>query len=165
MDASLNKPDRPRRPRTLRDGRLVLLKRPDAADNARPRKLFVTTAATSRLLRTGQLSRVCVAGRIYADLLRWWSDHLRAVFARDHLTRLEQEDADDLARCELIKRLAWAEVGRAIEAGDHEARIAAEAAYLRARRELQALRARYDAASPAPLDVGALLAEDSDAPA
>lgn len=133
-------------------------RRPDAAGNARPPAVRVSHGGSSRLLRTGRLDARSTAGRLYGELLDWWSSHLRTILGRD-LTRLEVLDADDLARLELLRRLAWAEVGRAIQSGDHESRATAVAEYLRARRELALLRDRYaDAGGDAPIDIGQELA-------
>lgn len=151
---------RPSRKRTLRDGRTVLVSRKAISSpaNAKSKRVHIRHGGSSRLLRTGHLDRRSTAGRLLEQLLPWWVDHLRALVGRD-LTRLEQEDAADAARIELLKRLSWAEAGCAIQSGDHEARRAATIEYLRARKELHAIRAQYDtAANSEPLDIAAELA-------
>jgi len=145
MDNGQDKRQRPKRTRTLRNGRMELVKRPDAAGNAKVPAHRIIHGGTSKLLRTGRISANCTAGRLLDELFLWWGDHMRLVMGRD-LTRLEQEDAHDAARVELIKRLAWAEVATATQQGDHAARSAAVTEYLRARRELAAIRTKYDVA-------------------
>jgi hypothetical protein len=152
MDNVKDKPPRPKRIRTLRNGRMELVKRPDSAGNAKVPAHRIIHGGTSKLLRTGRISANCTAGRLLDELFMWWGDHLRAVMGRD-LTRLEQEDANDAARVELLKRLAWLEVGQATQRGDHEARAAAAGEYLKARRELAAIRTKYDAAGADALPV------------
>ena len=157
MDNQQNKPTRPKRQRVLRNGIHVLQKRPDAAANARTPAFRITHGGTSRMLREGRLDRRITAGKLLDELLTWWADHLRLVVGRD-LTRLEQEDAADAARVELLKRLAWTEIANAVQQGDHTGRTNAVTEYLRARRELAALRAKYDAADASPtLDIAEAL--------
>jgi hypothetical protein len=124
------------------NGALQRVKNSASAANSRPATKYVSHGGRSGLL-TDRLDLRSRLGRLYQLLLVRSHSWLSACLGRTELTALEAEDADDLARLQLLKRVAWAAVREAIDKNNQEARATAAAEFARARREAMALRDRY----------------------
>lgn len=109
-----DKPARPYRQRTRRDGRLVPVKRADSAGNACPRKIFPVHAGAAKVLRKGVIDRRGVLGSAFYSELAGLRSHVGGEPSLPQERLTEQG-----ARLHLLEAMAWAEVqgaGRLIRA-------------------------------------------------
>lgn len=104
MDNAPDKPQRPKRLRTLREGRRVLVKRPDSAGNARPHKIFPVHAGAAKVLRRGVLDTRGALGKTYRTELSGLTAHVGGDPTLT-LARLVEQGA----RLHLLEAMAWAE--------------------------------------------------------
>src|SRR3989442_14125356 len=84
-------------------------KRPDAARNARPRKILLRHASDSRALRYADLDLRSTAGREYAGTKATLTAHLGG---EANVTAPQRTLIDHAARLHLLTRLAWDELIR-----------------------------------------------------
>jgi hypothetical protein len=124
-------PKVPLRQRRRRNGRLEIIKRPSAAANARPKKIFVTHGGSSALLRGGTLDLRSRVGRAYARYKEALIAHLGEPSAPEVVL------VDQCARLQLLCNLAWAELHRRSAFDKAGALAPAFDALMRASRELR----------------------------
>lgn len=82
-------------------------KRPDAARNARPRRVSITHGGDSRVLLRDPLDRRTRIGKAYRDHCQALSAHVGG-----EPTRPQAELIDQAARLALLAKIAWAELFR-----------------------------------------------------
>src|SRR2546425_3731378 len=90
----------------LRAGRT---KRPDAARNARPRKILLRHASDSRALRYADLDLRSTAGKEYTASKAMLTAHLGG---QENVTGPQRVLIDHCARLHVLTRLAWDELSR-----------------------------------------------------